>query len=54
MFYISLIMGALVGFLTDFWLGRLGFTKEPARVIIAVVVALVVLFFTYNGNLVHF
>lgn len=54
MFYLSIVMGALVGFLTDFWLGRGGFTREPARLVIAVVVAVLVAVFTYTGNLAHF
>lgn len=53
MLYLSLIMGALVGFLTDFWLARAG-VKDPVRLIIALVVAILVAIFTYNGNLASF
>lgn len=53
MFYISLVMGALVGFLTDTWLAR-ATVKDPLRLIIAVVVAVLVVILTYNGNLAHF
>lgn len=46
-------MGGLVGFLTDYWLGRAQ-VKDPARLIIAVVVAVLVAFFVYEGSLTHF
>lgn len=49
MLYISVVMGALVGFLTDKWLERAGL-KDNLRLIIAIVVALVVGFLTYNGH----
>lgn len=42
--------GALCGFLVDFWLGRLGFTKEPVRVIIAAAVGVVVGLLVYFGH----
>lgn len=50
MLYISLVMGLLVGYLVDVWLAR-GGVKDPNRLIIAVVVAVLVVIFTYNGNL---
>lgn len=53
MFYISLIMGLLVGYLTDVWLARAK-VKDPARLIIAVVVVVLVIIFTYVGKLSHF
>jgi hypothetical protein len=54
MLYISVIMGLLVGYLTDVWLARFGF-KDPARlVVIAVVVGVLVIILTYNGTLAHF
>jgi len=46
-------MGALVGFLTDFWLARAG-VQDNARLIIAIVVAVLVAIFTYTGNLASF
>lgn len=53
MLYISLVMGALVGYLTDVWLARFKIA-DPPRLVIAVVVAVLVIIFTYNGNLAHF
>lgn len=53
MFYLSLVMGGLVGFLADFWMRRFG-VKDPTRIVIATVVAVLVTIFTYNGNLLHF
>lgn len=37
----AIVFGALVGFLTDYWLSR-ATVKDPARLIIAVVVSSVV------------
>lgn len=53
MFYLSVVMGALVGSLTDYWLGRFD-VKDRKRLIISVVVFVLVAVFTYNGNLAHF
>lgn len=53
MLYISFVMGALVGYLVDCWLGRVG-VGDSLRLILAVVVAVLVVVFTYNGNLAHF
>lgn len=53
MLYLSVVMGALVGFLTDFWLTRAG-VKDPLRLILAIVAAVLVVIFTYSGNLAHF
>lgn len=53
MAYLSIVMGALVGFLTDFWLTRAG-VKDPKRLVIAVIVAVVVGVLTYVGTLAHF
>lgn len=50
MFYLSLVMGALVGYLTDAWLARGGVT-DPLRLIISVVVGVVVLLLSYVGHL---
>lgn len=36
----SIVFGAFVGFLVDFWLGR-ATVKDPARLIVAVVVGAV-------------
>lgn len=47
----SVVFGAFVGFLTDFWLGRLGFRREPARVVIAVVIGVLVGFFVFFKQL---
>lgn len=49
----SVVFGAFVGFLTDYWLGRLN-TKEPLRLIVAVVVGVVVGFLIYSGNVAYF
>lgn len=46
-------MGALVGFLTDSWLTRCG-VKDPLRLIVAVVGAVVVIILTDTGSLAHF
>lgn len=53
MFYLSLVMGLLVGFLVDVWLAR-ATVKDPTRLIIAVVVAVLVFVLTYNHNLTSF
>jgi len=53
MFYISLVMGLLVGYLTDVWLAR-ATVKDPLRLILAVIAAVLVTIFTYTGNLLHF
>lgn len=53
MLYISVVMGALVGFLTDVWLGRAG-VKDPVRLLAAVVVFVLVAVLTYGGSLAHF
>ena len=53
MLYISVVMGLLVGFLVDSWLAR-ATVKDPARLIIAVVVAVLVMVFTYTADLAHF
>lgn len=46
-------MGLLVGFLVDAWLAR-ATVKDPLRLIIAVVVGVLVVVFTYTGVLLHF
>jgi len=43
-------MGALVGMLTDYWLGR-AIVRDTVRLIVAVVVAVLVVVFTYTGLL---
>lgn len=53
MLYLSVIMGGLVAMLTDYWLGRAA-VKDPARLIIAVAVGVLVAVFTYTGDLAHF
>lgn len=53
MFYISLVMGLLVGFLVDVWLGR-ATVKDPLRLILAVIAGVLVVVFTYTGVLPHF
>lgn len=47
----AVLFGAFTGFILDFWLGRLGFKKEPARVVIAVVVGVIVGVLTFVGTL---
>lgn len=53
MIYIALIMGALVGFLTDKWLERAGI-GDPLRLLIAVAVFALVFTLTANKVLLSF
>jgi len=53
MFYISVVMGALVGYLTDKWLNRVG-VSDPVCFVVSVIVAVVVGVLTYVGTLAHF
>lgn len=53
MLYISIVMGALVGFLTDKWLERAG-VRDNLRLIVAVIVFAIVGVLTYVGELAHF
>lgn len=46
----SLVFGAFVGFLVDYWLSR-ATVKDPARLIIAVAVAVVVAVLVNTRNL---
>lgn len=50
MIYLPIVMGLLVGALTDYWLGRAE-RPDPARLIIAVVVAVLVGVLTHYGHL---
>lgn len=49
----ALVFGGFVGFLVDYWLNR-ATVKDPVRLILAVVAAVVVAVLVYNGNLVVF
>jgi len=49
----SIVFGAFVGFLADYWLGR-ATVKDPLKLVIAVAIAVVVAFLVYNHNLVVF
>lgn len=53
MFYLSVMMGLLAGYLTDVWLAR-ATVKDPVRLIVAVVVLVLVVIFTYTGKLASF
>ena len=53
MLFTSVVFGAFVGFLTDYWLAR-ATLKDPLRLIIAVAVAVIVAFLTYNGHVTAF
>lgn len=53
MLYISIVMGALVGYLTDVWLLRAG-VQDQLRLILAVVAFVLVAILTYVGLLPHF
>lgn len=53
MLYLSVVMGALVGYLTDVWLAR-ATVADPVRLIIAIIVFVLVTIFTYTGDLMHF
>lgn len=48
--YVSLVMGALVGFLADTWMAR-ATVRDPLCLIIAVAVAVVVVILTFVGLL---
>ncbi len=49
----SVVFGAFVGFLTDFWLGRAAI-KDPLRLVVAVAVGVIVAVLVYVGNLTVF
>lgn len=49
----SIVFGAFVGFLTNFWLGLFK-CSEPARLIITVIVAVLVAILVDTHNLVVF
>lgn len=49
----SVVFGAFVGYLADYWLGR-GGVKDNLRLILAVVTAIVVGFLVYNGHVAYF
>lgn len=51
--YLSLVMGLLVGYLVNVWLG-LATTKDPAKLIVTVIVATIVVILTAIGTLAHF
>lgn len=53
MLFLSIVFGALVGYLTDVWLARVT-VSDPLRLILAVVVFALVTVFTYTGHLLHF
>lgn len=53
MLYLSVVMGALVGFLAHFWCG-IAKVNAQATLVITVVVAVLVAVFTYIGRLAHF
>lgn len=48
--YVAIVMGALVGFLADTWMAR-ATVRDPLRLIIAVVIAVVVVILTFVGIL---
>lgn len=47
----SIVFGAFVAFLVDFWIGRLTKVTDPARVVIAVVVGVIVGVLVFVGHL---
>lgn len=49
----SIVFGAFVGFLVDYWLGRAG-VRDQLRLIIAVVVGVIVGVLVYVGNIRYF
>jgi F0F1-type ATP synthase assembly protein I len=49
----SVVFGAFVGFLTDYWLSR-ATVKDPLRLIVAVAVAVIVGVLVYVGHLTAF
>lgn len=53
MWYLSIVMGALTGFLADVWMARASIS-DPLRLIVAVIVAVVVAVFTFVGFLPSF
>lgn len=49
----SIVFGAFVGMLTDYWLGRAA-VKEPRRLIIAIVVGVIVGVLVFTSNVAYF
>lgn len=46
----SIVFGAFVGFLTDYWLGRAGLS-DPLRLVVSVAVGVIVGVLVFVGNL---
>lgn len=49
----SIVFGAFVGFLVDYWLGRAK-VADPARLIISIVVGVIVAVLVYGSQLAYF
>lgn len=51
----AIIFGAFVGSLTDYWLGRLTKVTDPARLVIAVAVAVIIgILVVYGHHVAYF
>lgn len=49
----SIVFGAFVGFLVDYWLGR-GGVQDNAKLLAAVITGVIVAFLVYTGKLAGF